>query len=141
MHMLASVQDGLKYDYYEADGALRPIIPIELELDGERVFYNALIDSGADFCLFDSEMADALGVTKVASGIPVEVTGLGDHCVQGYEHRIKLCVESTEYETNVVFTDCELPSEYGVLGQRGFFSRFIVTMDYTARTIILAPRP
>lgn len=33
---------------------LKPIIPIKITVDGQEVRYAALIDSGADFCIFDA---------------------------------------------------------------------------------------
>ncbi len=48
----------MKFSYKKLSGGfLRPIIPIEIKtLQGGPVKYFALIDSGADFCIFHSEI-------------------------------------------------------------------------------------
>ena len=35
---------------------LKPIIPLKLVVDNKEVGYAALIDSGADFCIFDGQV-------------------------------------------------------------------------------------
>ena len=39
---------------------LKPIIPIELVNDDRKIQYAALLDSGADFCIFDGEIGEIL---------------------------------------------------------------------------------
>ncbi|MDA2921643.1 hypothetical protein MYX07_00060 [Patescibacteria group bacterium AH-259-L07] len=41
---------------------LKPITPIKINADGKELRYAALIDSGADFCIFDAQIADILEV-------------------------------------------------------------------------------
>ena len=41
---------------------LRPIIPIFLSTNKRTVRYQALIDSGADFCIFDAEVGEYIGL-------------------------------------------------------------------------------
>jgi len=40
---------------------LKPIIPLKISVEGEELRYAALIDSGADFCIFDAEIGEYLG--------------------------------------------------------------------------------
>lgn len=40
----------------------RPVISIGISSEGNSIRYSALIDSGADFCIFDAEVGEYLGV-------------------------------------------------------------------------------
>ena len=50
--------------YYKKLGPdlFRPIIPINLIYRNKEISYEVLIDSGADFSIFDSEIAEVLGI-------------------------------------------------------------------------------
>jgi len=41
---------------------LKPIIPIGISHKDKKIKYLALIDSGADFCIFDAEVGKYLGI-------------------------------------------------------------------------------
>ena len=41
---------------------LKPIIPIKIIVKDKELNYEALIDSGADFCIFDAEIGEYLGI-------------------------------------------------------------------------------
>ena len=41
---------------------LRPIIPVQISFGGRSLKYDVLIDSGADFCIFDAEIGEYLGI-------------------------------------------------------------------------------
>ena len=45
----------------------RPVIPLRISSVGKSVQYSALIDSGADFCIFDGEVGEYIGI-EVRSG-------------------------------------------------------------------------
>lgn len=46
----------MKFRYKKyGPGILRPIIPIEIIYQNRSVGYEVLVDSGADFCIFDSQ--------------------------------------------------------------------------------------
>ncbi|MDZ4221420.1 MAG: hypothetical protein U1C18_00935, partial [Patescibacteria group bacterium] len=54
---------------------LRPIIPIEITIGAITVGYAALIDSGADFCIFDGELGELFGL-DVRSGDRLQFNGI-----------------------------------------------------------------
>lgn len=60
-----------KYKKY-GPGILRPVIPIEILYKSRSVPYEVLVDSGADFCIFDAEIGELVGI-DVASGEPQTV--------------------------------------------------------------------
>lgn len=61
---------------------LKPIIPVEIFTPSFSIRYVALIDSGADFCIFDGEIAESLGI-KVESGTLITFGGIQEKGGQG----------------------------------------------------------
>jgi len=45
-------------------GVLKPVIPIEIIYKEKSVPYEVLIDSGADFCIFDAQIGEILNDRK-----------------------------------------------------------------------------
>lgn len=116
---------------------LRPIIPIILIYGKIIVGYEALIDSGADYNIFDAEIADVLGI-KLTAGNRRQVVGLGGR-IKGYEHGVNLRIGEYQYKTNVIFSKEIPPNSFGVLGNQGFFDQFDVGFSLRKRKIILNP--
>lgn len=53
----------MKFRYKKyAPGTLRPVIPFEIVYRDIVVPYEVLVDSGADICIFDAQIAEILGI-------------------------------------------------------------------------------
>lgn len=53
----------MKFRYKKyAPGVLRPVIPIEITFQNRSVPYEVLVDSGADFCIFDAAIGELLDI-------------------------------------------------------------------------------
>lgn len=80
----------MKFRYKKyAQGTLRPVIPIEIIFEDRAVPYEVLVDSGADFCIFDAQIGEILGI-DIISGEKQEVwgiTGVGEYY---YVHPVTL---------------------------------------------------
>lgn len=119
----------MKFPYIQYDIAhtLRPIIPIRVELDGQSLRYDVLVDSGADMNIFDWDVARTLGI-HVESGDPANLYGVTGISQEFYIHDVVLRVGRYRIPTKAGFA--KLPNHgYGVVGQRGFFDQFKVTFD------------
>ena|SRR3989344_7038687 len=107
----------------------RPIIPVILLFNKEFIGYEALIDSGSDYNVFDASVAEFLGI-KVSFGHKRQIVGIGEQKIKGYEHKITLKIAGRRYNTLVIFSK-QIPSNsFGILGSQGFFSHFIVKFKY-----------
>ena len=105
---------------------------------GSAVQTLALIDTGADSCVFPSEMAEKLG-HKLNAGIPKSIN-TANRETTAFAHRTKievLDVEENGYPGNRVLYDmpeqqidytCGLPAF--LLGQSNFLSHFILKINY-----------
>ncbi|HEX9722007.1 MAG TPA: hypothetical protein VGA53_01960 [Candidatus Paceibacterota bacterium] len=116
---------------------LKPIIPIGLTVGGESFDYAALIDSGADFCIFEAGIGEALEV-DVVSGRKIVFSGIQEAGgAQAYLHEVTIVVGGWEYKTTVGFSYDIGGDGYGILGQKGFFDMFAVKFDYLKEEIEL----
>jgi hypothetical protein len=108
----------------------RPVIPIKLKNAGMVIGYEVLVDSGADLCIFDAEIGEALGL-NVTKGRPREVFGVGGKASVYYLHKVEIEVGGWAYKIEAGF----MPNvagrimSYGIVGQNGFFENFIVKFD------------
>ncbi len=112
----------------------RPIIPIFLVSSPRIVGYEALIDSGADYNVFDAGVASILGI-PLTKGNKRQIIGLGGQKVKGYEHAVTLKVGPHKYKTKVLFSKEIPPNSFGVLGTVGFFDHFSVLLSYKRKII------
>ena len=137
----------LKYDYrkFPAEpsrafprrfSATRPVIPIQLIRGEKRVRYLAIIDSGADLCIFHAEIGELIDIT-VESGKLLQFSGISNQQLTAYFHDIKIEVGGYEFDCYAGFSrDLEnLP--YGLLGQLGFFNLFDILFDYNKKRLEL----
>lgn len=137
----------MKFDYFKialprrsgffGHSILRPIIPIGIAINQKHLSYAALIDSGADLCIFDAELAEYLGI-DVPSGRKEFFGGVQNASPsECYIHDITLTVGGWDFQTAVGFSYDIANDGYGILGQRGFFDLFSVKFDYQKEEVEL----
>jgi len=141
----------LKYDYRKYDNgpseafprrssASRPVIPIQLIKEQHRQKCFAMIDSGADYCIFQASLGEIIGLT-IESGKLDYFGGIsGQGQLTAYFHDIQIGVGGYEFDCWAGFSrDIEaLPC--GILGQLGFFSLFNIRFDYDKERVELKTR-
>ena len=119
---------------------LKPIIPVKISKSDIVLQYAALIDSGADFCIFDAEIGEYLGL-NVRSGQRTNFGGIQERGgASAFLHKIKVNVGGWDYETTVGFSYDIAKNGFGILGQKGFFDIFVVKFDLLKEEIELKER-
>lgn len=119
---------------------LRPIIPIKLFGEMGEFQYEVLLDSGADFCIFDAEIGEALGL-DITSGAVERFSGVQDaEASLAYLHTIAISVGGKKVQIPALFSYGIAKSGYGILGQKGFFSSFTIKFDYQNKEIDIRAR-
>ncbi|MDP3741367.1 MAG: retropepsin-like aspartic protease [bacterium] len=119
---------------------LKPIIPIGLTVGGEPFDYSALIDSGADFCIFDASIAEALGL-NVRSGNRISFSGVQEAGgAEAYLHDVTILIGGARHKISIGFSYDIAKEGYGILGQKGFFDIFTVKFDYQKEEIEIKER-
>lgn len=113
---------------------LKPIIPLYLFSQKSFVRVEALIDSGADFTVFHSELAEVLGI-QWQKGISHKFRGITGSSGIVYFHSIKIKVGSWLVPLECGFSKNLGEDNYGILGQEGFFENFKVVFDLKTENI------
>ena len=108
---------------------IQPLIKVVLRYQQRKHRIFALVDSGADFCLFPKDVADILGI-QVRTGDSFLVTGIGGGRIPFFFHDIEILLDKHCIKTKVGFAASSIGTA-GLLGQQGFFEHFVVTFDYT----------
>jgi predicted aspartyl protease len=143
----------MKFDYYKfplpgkselfGNSIIRPIVPITIVDPSDKnkfINYNALIDSGADFCIFDAEIGEYLGL-DIKSGDKEMFGGVQNGSgSEAFLHEIIMKIGGREYAAKVAFSYDISKDGYGILGQKGFFDEFAVKFDYSKEEIDLRPK-
>ena len=127
-----------KYKKY-GSGILRPVIPIEIIYKDCAVVYEVLVDSGADFCIFDAQIGEILGI-DIESGEKQEVWGITGVGERYYVHPVTIKIGGWLYKIKAGFLPNIARLGYGVVGQQGFFDIFVVKFDLLKEEIELKER-
>ena len=129
------------FPYVKYNGVLRPVVPIKLKNKNQEIGYDVLVDSGADFCIFDAEMGEAVGI-DIKKGKPREVFGVGGKASLYYLHKVVIEIGGWGYEIEAGFMSnvSGHVMRYGLVGQKGFFENFIVKFDLKKEEIEIKPR-
>jgi len=106
--------------------AARPILPLLLTYGRSRVFSYAIVDSGADQCMFPLSLATALDLDPFR-GPSAQIGGVGSSNVPAYFWDLVVELPGiTTFPLRAGFTEGLNQWGLGLLGQDGFFNRFRV---------------
>ena len=131
----------MKFKYKAYGSALRPVIEARLKHAENSVRYEVLVDSGADICLFDQSVGEAIGI-DIKKGKVKEVFGVGGKASLYYLHPVTIEVGGWDFKIEAGF----MPDvagrviPYGIVGQKGFFDKFVVKFDLQKEDLELKPK-
>lgn len=122
----------------------RPLIQLRLSAPstGRRITCTAMVDSGADHCIFPLALATALGLDPLT--LESNTTGgVGNVANPTYFEAVRLEIlvlsgASLVIDVYAGFCAGVDAIGMGLLGQTGFFERFRVMFDHQARTFQIA---
>lgn len=135
-----------KFPYTKAGPFTVPLIPLILKNDQNKIQtgYVAMIDSGASFNVFHTDVAAALQLDLTHIKDKVMFRGVGGKGKDfiGKTYILKLMIsqkgESHEFDTLVVFSEDISSSGYPLLGMTGFFDNFkSITFDNKGKKVVL----
>jgi len=116
--------------------ALRPVIQIDFETSSGNFGYLVLIDSGADYCIFHASVGEQLGI-DIKSGKPLIFFGTSGDPQKAYFHEITFKIGGHLHTCGVGFSYDMEKLAYGLLGQDGFFNKWVVKFEYQKENIDL----
>lgn len=99
---------------------------------------NALLDTGAEFSVFDKSLAQALGVVDISSGRALRLRTADEREYVGYQHNVTIEFLGHRVSVPVAFCPDWPEGIDNLLGMGGFFDRFIVAFDHRARAVYAA---
>jgi len=109
-----------------ASGVERPIIPVIVRnpVTQQSVRYLALVDSGADRCVFAGEIGELIGL-DVTAGTERTVSGVvAGQTRPYYLHDVEIEIGGWCRPVAIGFMPDLSPNGHGLLGQTGFFDLF-----------------
>ena len=132
----------MKFNYKRySNSVLRPVVPIKLKNKGSEIGHEVLVDSGADLCIFDAQIGEAIGI-DIKKGKLQQVFGVGGKSSVFYLHKVTIEVGGWSYEIKAGF----MPNvagrimQYGIVGQKGFFDIFVIKFDLLKELVDLKQR-
>ncbi len=117
---------------------LKPIIPIGLLFNKKFIRYEALIDSGADFNIFNAEIGELLDI-DICSGKRIKFAGIAGKPFEVYLHNLTLEIGGWRHRIEAGFSYEISPYGFGILGQKGFFNLFRVKFIFSKGIIEITP--
>lgn len=116
----------------------RPIIPITLFGPAGNINISALIDSGADRCLFNAEIGQEIGL-DIYAGQREFFSGIEGGRLIGYLHKIQLQIMGIDKIIDIVAGFTEAKNIIPILGQDGFFDNFRIRFEKDHDIIEIIP--
>lgn len=115
-----------------------PWIPVSINANDKSRTFLMLVDSGADTCIFDRDIADFLGI-NIFKGKKVKTGGIGGNALIYYFDNIFINVGGKEIKIRCGFINGNLIGGKigGLLGREGFFQNFKVCMNEKKKKIEL----
>jgi len=128
-------------------GPSRPMLWVRLTNPDTCLSFEALaiVDTGADICVFPAGVAEALG-HKLKSVSPNPMGGVGgDTCAWPHTSKVEILNIKTDgtagsrvlYSISDTLIDFSATCPMFLLGTKNFLSNFILTVDYPRQTLSL----
>jgi hypothetical protein len=112
---------------------LRPYLNVALVVGSNRLSCKAMVDSGADDCLFPRSFLHPLGIDPLT--LPIDFTGgVGNNRNATQYANIVVDLQGiAQFDVYAGFTAGMDPHGFGLLGQCGFFDRVKIVFDYASK--------
>jgi hypothetical protein len=114
----------------------RPLITLRLRNGDKYLSCHAVVDSGADHCVFPRSFMQPLGIDPLVA--PVEhIGGVGSNNVPTHFASVTMDFMVVQIPALVGFTMGMEQHGMGLLGQADFFEHFRVTFDHRNKLFII----
>lgn len=128
----------MRFPYFQLTATdFAPIIPLKMRGSEGWIDFEAYIDSGASFSIFNTDRAEILGI-DFQKGRPIHLTVGDGGLLQVYLHKVKVRIADHEFVADIGFSE-QLGVAFNLLGRKSFFDRFRVCFDDRHRFIDITP--
>ena len=106
----------MRYSYIKLRGKYLPIIPLKIKGEEGWIIYDAFVDSGAGYSIFQSDVAEDINL-KLEEGKKEYVT-IGDgSLIIVYTHQLEIQIADEEFEAMVGFSR-RLGIGFNIIGRK-----------------------
>ncbi len=114
------------FHYKFKEKCSKPIIPITLKHGQTNIDIRAIVDSGADYSIFDAIYAEQIGI-PVTRFEQLKIDGIAGSLI-GNLCNVKIKVIDEYLDVPVLFVK-NYSGPFNILGRKGFFEKHIITFD------------
>lgn len=125
----------ITFDYFQKGNSFYPLIDVAVKEQSKKLKVKALVDSGASYSVFRSEVAEFLGL-DIEKGRKMYLEGVGGR-ILGYLHTLLMSADGVSYYRCKVVFSKEFTVSFNLLGRDNFFYPYLVTFNEKQRKIIL----
>ncbi len=108
-------------------GRYLPIIPIGFKGENGLVYYDAFVDSGAGYSVFQFDVVEDLNL-NLNRGEKEYVTVGDGSLIIVYVHRLKIQIGEREFEADIGFSK-QLGIGFNIIGRKDIFEEFRICFD------------
>ena len=123
-----------EFSYFQKDKNLYPLVDVRILGKEGSILVKALVDSGASFSVFRSEVAEYIGI-RIENGQKIYLEGVGGR-ILGYIHRVPIIVGTKRMTCKIVFSK-EFTVSFNLLGRDNFFKPFLITFNEKKRMVVI----
>lgn len=118
-------------EYAYPTGDIGILVPVRLSIGDDFIDFDARVDTGASFCIFNRGYGEALGI-DVESGTPVQI-GTATGSFDAFGHAVTLTTLGHSFDVMVYFAR-ETAFSRNVLGRRGWLDQVrLGVIDYDSK--------
>ena len=125
----------MRFPYIKLRGRYLPVIPLKVKGEGGWTIYNAFVDSGAGYSIFQSDVAEDLNL-KLGEGKREYVTVGDGSLIIVYIHRLEIQIGDDEFEAGIGFSK-QLGIGFNIIGRKDIFERFKICFDEKEKVVEL----
>ena len=124
----------LEFAYLKKGEQYFPVIDLKIKTRKSEITIKALVDSGASYSVFRTEIADYLGI-DIEKGKSLYLEGIGGR-ILGYMHNLSISLGDKVYRCKIIFSR-EFIVSFNILGRDNFFIPFLITFCEKAKKVII----
>lgn len=123
----------MKFAYVKLRGRYLPIIPLKIKGTVGWTIYNAFVDSGAGYSIFQSDVAEDINL-KLEEGRREYVTVGDGSLIIVYIHRLEIQIGDEVFEAGIGFSK-QLGIGFNIIGRKDIFEKFKICFDEREKVV------
>jgi predicted aspartyl protease len=117
----------MRFPYIKLRGRYLPVIPLKIKGEGGWTIYNAFVDSGAGYSIFQSDVAEDLNL-KLEDGMKEYVTVGDGSLIIVYIHQLAIQIGDEKFEAGIGFSK-QLGIGFNIIGRKDIFEKYKICFD------------